>query len=85
MGADSDAAKESTLRCSFCRKTQDEVRALIAGPSSTNICDDCVIIAMEIVSQQALNTRAGWRAFEFVATILTPIARLAGLLRFRKK
>lgn len=30
------------MRCSFCGKTQDEVAKLIAGPSGTYICSDCV-------------------------------------------
>jgi ATP-dependent Clp protease ATP-binding subunit ClpX len=60
MEPDTDPEKESNLTCSFCRKTQAEVRALIAGSRSTNICDECAVLCMEIVSRQALNIRAAW-------------------------
>ena len=32
---------EDIVRCSFCNKTQSQVRKMIAGPSGTYICDDC--------------------------------------------
>ena len=32
------------IRCSFCNKTEDQVRKLIAGPSGVYICDECVEI-----------------------------------------
>ena len=33
-----------TLYCSFCSKSQHEVRKLIAGPGSIFICDECVAL-----------------------------------------
>ena len=33
---------EDIVRCSFCNKTQSQVRKMIAGPNGTYICDDCV-------------------------------------------
>ena len=33
---------DERLRCSFCGKTQDQVRKLIAGPNGVYICDECV-------------------------------------------
>ena len=39
------------LRCSFCNKTQDQVRKLIAGPS-VYICDECVEICSEIIEEE---------------------------------
>ena len=39
------------LRCSFCNKTQDQVRKLIAGPN-VYICDECVEICSEIVEEE---------------------------------
>ena len=41
----------SKLRCSFCGKTQDQVRKLIAGPN-VYICDECVDICAEIVEEE---------------------------------
>ena len=37
-----------TLLCSFCGKTQREVRTLIAGPA-TYICDECVDLCVDIL------------------------------------
>lgn len=39
------------IRCSFCNKTQDQVRKLIAGPSGVYICDECVEICADIVDE----------------------------------
>ena len=39
---------KSTLYCSFCGKSQHEVRKLIAGPT-VFICDDCVELCMDII------------------------------------
>ncbi len=43
------------LRCSFCGKSQREVKKLIAGPNAY-ICDDCVALCNEIISEE--NNRA---------------------------
>ena len=45
------------LRCSFCNKTQDQVRKLIAGPNAY-ICDECVQICAEIVDEELEETGA---------------------------
>jgi len=38
------------LRCSFCGKSQKEVKKLIAGPSAY-ICDECIELCNEIVNE----------------------------------
>ncbi len=38
--------------CSFCGKTQDQVRRLIAGPSAVYICDECVELCREIIQEE---------------------------------
>src|SRR5580765_3155849 len=45
---------DDTLRCSFCGKSQNEVKKLIAGPT-VYICNECIDICNEIISddQQA--------------------------------
>jgi len=43
--------KEHGLKCSFCGKTQDAVRKLIAGPS-VYICDECVQLCNEIIMEE---------------------------------
>lgn len=40
------------IRCSFCNKTEDQVRKLIAGPSGVYICDECVDICAEIIEEE---------------------------------
>jgi hypothetical protein len=44
------AVRERPLACSFCGKSQKEVKKLIAGPT-VYICDGCVGIAAEIVAE----------------------------------
>lgn len=39
------------LRCSFCNKTQDQVRKLIAGPN-VYICDECIELCSEIIEEE---------------------------------
>ena len=43
---------DDVVRCSFCGKTQAQVRKLIAGPNNTYICDDCVAICSEIIEEE---------------------------------
>jgi ATP-dependent Clp protease ATP-binding subunit ClpX len=38
--------------CSFCGKTQDQVRRLIAGPGAVYICDECVDLCREIIDEE---------------------------------
>ncbi len=40
----------SKVRCSFCVKTQDQVRRIVAGPNNVFICNECVLLCQEIVS-----------------------------------
>ncbi|WP_027432197.1 ATP-dependent Clp protease ATP-binding subunit ClpX [Lachnospira multipara] len=40
------------LRCSFCNKTQDQVKKLIAGPNGAYICDECVGICSDILDEE---------------------------------
>lgn len=44
--------KNSDIRCSFCNKTQDQVRKLIAGPAGVYICDECVDICADIIEEE---------------------------------
>ena len=44
--------REGKVRCSFCQKTEDQVRKLIAGPDGAYICDECVGICSEIMEQE---------------------------------
>ena len=46
---------DERLRCSFCGKTQDQVRKLIAGPNGAYICDECVDVCAEIIDEELEN------------------------------
>jgi ATP-dependent Clp protease ATP-binding subunit ClpX len=50
------------LHCSFCGKSQDEVKKLIAGPM-VYICDECIELCNEIIQEEAKRER-----FEFIKT-----------------
>ena len=46
---------DEKLRCSFCNKTQDQVKKLIAGPNGAYICDECVGICADILDEEFEN------------------------------
>ena len=48
---------KNTLYCSFCGKSQHEVRKLIAGPT-VFICDECVALCMDIIREENRTTLA---------------------------
>ncbi|HZS94629.1 MAG TPA: ClpX C4-type zinc finger protein [Chloroflexota bacterium] len=39
-------------RCSFCGKSQEQVHRLIAGPGGVYICDECIGLCQEIISEE---------------------------------
>ena len=43
---------DDKIRCSFCNKTQSQVRKLIAGPAGIFICDECVDICADIIEEE---------------------------------
>nr|MDH3093689.1 ATP-dependent protease ATP-binding subunit ClpX [Bacillus velezensis] len=43
--------EKGQLKCSFCGKTQDQVRKLVAGPG-VYICDECIELCTEIVEEE---------------------------------
>ncbi len=43
--------EKKQLKCSFCGKTQDQVRRLIAGPG-VYICDECIELCSEIINDE---------------------------------
>ncbi len=56
---------KNTLYCSFCGKSQHEVKKLIAGPT-VFICDECVELCMDIIREE--NKTSGFKAKEGVPT-----------------
>ena len=49
---------EEKIRCSFCGKTDGQVRKMIAGPNGAYICDECVDICAEIIEEELLEEEA---------------------------
>ena len=46
-----NTVKDALLRCSFCGKTQEEVKKIIAGPT-VYICDECIDLCNEIMEEE---------------------------------
>jgi ATP-dependent Clp protease ATP-binding subunit ClpX len=53
-----EKAGDKLLYCSFCGKSQHEVRKLIAGPS-VFICDECIELCNDIIREEGASTEAG--------------------------
>ncbi|RTL59611.1 MAG: ATP-dependent Clp protease ATP-binding subunit ClpX [Sphingobacteriales bacterium] len=64
-------AKSSTLHCSFCGRSRDEVKILIAGQEG-HICENCVEHAQEIIEQELL-IRNENHPSQFKLTVKKPI------------
>ena len=65
MATNSGSDSKNTLYCSFCGKSQHEVRKLIAGPT-VFICDECVELCMDIIREETKAT--GLKATDGVPT-----------------
>ncbi len=65
MASNSGGDSKNTLYCSFCGKSQHEVRKLIAGPT-VFICDECVELCMDIIREETKSS--GLKASEGVPT-----------------
>jgi len=63
-----NSVKEALLRCSFCGKTQEEVKKIIAGPT-VYICDECIDLCNEIMEEEYQNEHAD----EFQKELLKPV------------
>ena len=46
---------DDKIRCSFCGKSQDQVRKLIAGSGNVYICDECIDLCAEILEEELEN------------------------------
>lgn len=53
--AASGSLPTKTLYCSFCFKSQHEVKKLISGPANIFICDECVALCNEIIAGRPPN------------------------------
>lgn len=67
------AGKNSdNIRCSFCNKTQGQVKKMIAGPAGVYICDECVSICSDIVEEEYEETEAEMES-EMEINLLKPV------------
>ena len=63
-----NTVKDALLRCSFCGKTQEEVKKIIAGPT-VYICDECIDLCNEIMEEEYQKEHAE----EFQHELLKPV------------
>lgn len=40
------------LYCSFCKKSQEEVAVLLAGPDNLAVCDECVALLSDMIAEE---------------------------------
>ena len=68
--------EKKTSYCSFCGKSQHEVKKLIAGPN-VFICDECVNLCMDIITeeQQELNSKDSQMKKDFDNHDQNPVKR----------
>ena len=43
---------DDKIKCSFCKKSQNEVRKLLSGPDGIYICDECIELCAEILEEE---------------------------------
>ena len=65
---------DAHLKCSFCGKSQDQVRKLIAGPG-VYICDECIDLCNEILDEELVDSQGNPRPGAEPSRKATPAAR----------
>ena len=68
------AHDDSRLKCSFCGKTQEQVKKLIAGPD-VYICDECVELCNEILDEEFLENKEKTEDTEIKETDITKVPK----------
>ena len=58
MSDDDKTVDNKLLYCSFCGKSQQDVKKLIAGPS-VFVCDECVELCNDIIREELLDQESG--------------------------
>ena len=61
MADTSNRGSRVQYHCSFCGKNQEQVKRLIAGPGAVYICDECVELCQEIISEESTSGRSRTR------------------------
>ncbi len=62
---------DPNLKCSFCGKTQDQVKKLIAGPDVC-ICDECIELCNEILDEELFNLKQDEKVSDIEQTVEAP-------------
>ena len=65
---------DAHLKCSFCGKSQDQVRKLIAGPG-VYICDECIDLCNEILDEELVDSQGNPRPGTEPSRKATPAER----------
>ena len=65
---------DAHLKCSFCGKSQDQVRKLIAGPG-VYICDECIDLCNEILDEELVDSQGNPRTGAEPSRKAAPAAR----------
>ncbi len=82
MSAKPAAHPEGTMFCSFCGKSQHDIRKLIAGPS-VFICNECVALCAKIVDETPDPDKAAQPKLDWPSDMPTPT--LLTMLRAQEK
>ena len=72
---------DSRLKCSFCGKTQEQVKKLIAGPD-VYICDECVELCNEILDEEFLENKEKTEDKETKETDITKVPKPAEIKKY---
>jgi hypothetical protein len=69
---------DDTAICNFCGKSQGEVLRIVAGPNKVFICDQCAILAFQIVCLEGgpAYLRLAYFAFNLTANVGAALSRL---------
>ena len=51
--------QDKSIACSFCGKTQDQVKRIIAGPN-VFICDECIQLCVDIIDEEDVPEAIEW-------------------------
>ena len=61
MSASRNVHGDGKIHCSFCNKSQEEVKKLVSGPGNVYICDECIEICNEIMDEEYFSEKFEFR------------------------
>jgi len=74
--------RRGPTRCSFCGKTEPQVRRIVAGPD-VYICNECVYLCLEMLSEEQIGSETP--KAEQTSVLKAEIRHLHGLLRLESR